>query len=63
MQVRLFRRSDLSPTRTKGVVGQKCRTSGYHCGRQPMKVYQMGVTYLVHDIFERIGTVNGEADE
>jgi hypothetical protein len=30
MQVRLLRRSDLSPTRIIGVVGQKCRTSGYH---------------------------------
>ena len=31
MQVRLLRRSDLRPTRISGVVGQKWRTSGYHC--------------------------------
>jgi hypothetical protein len=32
MQVRLFLRSDLRPQRMIGVVGQKWRTSGYHCG-------------------------------
>lgn len=32
MQVRFERRSDLRPTRIRGVEGQKCRTSGYHCG-------------------------------
>jgi hypothetical protein len=32
MQVRLFLRSDLRPQRMMGVVGQKWRTSGYHCG-------------------------------
>lgn len=31
MQARFVRRSDLRPTRMSGVVGQKCRTSGYHC--------------------------------
>lgn len=31
MHVRLVRRSDFRPTRMMGVVGQKCRTSGYHC--------------------------------
>ena len=31
MQVFLVRRSDLSPTKIIGVVGQKCKTSGYHC--------------------------------
>jgi hypothetical protein len=31
MQVRLFLRSDLRPQRMMGVVGQKWRTSGYHC--------------------------------
>ena len=31
MQVFLVRRSDLRPTRIMGVVGQKCKTSGYHC--------------------------------
>ena len=30
MQVRFWRRSDFRPTRMRGVVGQKCRTSGYH---------------------------------
>jgi hypothetical protein len=30
MQVLLVRRSDFRPTRIIGVVGQKCRTSGYH---------------------------------
>ena len=34
MQVRLLRRSDFKPTRIRGVVGQKCRTSGYHYYRQ-----------------------------
>ena len=31
IQVRLLRRSDLRPRSMMGVVGQKCRTSGYHC--------------------------------
>ncbi len=31
MQVRLVRRSDFRPMRMRGVVGQKWRTSGYHC--------------------------------
>lgn len=31
MQVLLLRRSDLRPQRIMGVVGQKWRTSGYHC--------------------------------
>ncbi len=31
MHVRLPRRSDLRPQRMMGVVGQKWRTSGYHC--------------------------------
>lgn len=31
MQFRLPRRSDFKPTRIIGVVGQKWRTSGYHC--------------------------------
>ena len=31
MQARLVRKSDFRPTRIRGVVGQKCRTSGYHC--------------------------------
>lgn len=30
MHVRLLRKSDFNPTRMIGVVGQKCRTSGYH---------------------------------
>lgn len=30
IQVRLLRKSDFKPTRIMGVVGQKCRTSGYH---------------------------------
>jgi hypothetical protein len=30
MHVLLERRSDFRPTRTRGVVGQKWRTSGYH---------------------------------
>jgi len=30
MHVRLVRKSDLRPTRIRGVVGQKWRTSGYH---------------------------------
>lgn len=25
-----MRKSDLSPTKIRGVVGQKCKTSGYH---------------------------------
>lgn len=32
MQARFVRRSDFRPTRIRGVVGQKCRTSGYHWG-------------------------------
>lgn len=39
MHTRLVRRSDLSPTRMSGVVGQKWRTSGYHymiCDQQMM---------------------------
>lgn len=34
MQVRFERRSDFRPQRIIGVVGQKWRTSGYHCGNQ-----------------------------
>ena len=40
MHVRLCRRSDLRPQRMIGVVGQKWRTSGYHC-RQVSKVGQI----------------------
>lgn len=53
MQVLLVRRSDLRPTRTSGVYGQKWRTSGYHC-REPLEMNRrrLGIeTYLVHDIF------------
>jgi hypothetical protein len=32
IQVRFVRRSDLRPTRIRGVSGQKWRTSGYHYG-------------------------------
>lgn len=34
MQVRLERRSDFRPQRIMGVVGQKWRTSGYHCRKR-----------------------------
>lgn len=39
MQVGLSRRSDFSPRRMTGVVGQKWRTSGYHC--LPLAAYQL----------------------
>ena len=55
MHVRLFRRSDLSPTRTKGVVGQKCRTSGYHCSRQPMKVIRWELRTLSMTFSSELG--------
>jgi hypothetical protein len=48
-----------------GVVGQKWRTSGYHwvCVNLIVSVSEKEIAYLVHDIFERIGTVDGEANE
>ena len=44
MQARLVRRSDLSPTRMRGVVGQKWRTSGYHC---MLKSDEFAVVWLI----------------
>lgn len=52
MQVRLLRRSDLRPTRTSGVFGQKCRTSGYHCDGLDVFEKVRHTAYLVHDILE-----------
>ena len=48
----------------RGVVGQKWRTSGYHFGRlaEAVERAQRGA-YLVHDVLERVGAVNGETDE
>lgn len=48
-----------------GVVGQKWRTSGYHCIHvsEPMGVRRIKLAYLVHNIFKRVGAVDGEADE
>jgi hypothetical protein len=45
-----------------GVVGQKWRTSGYHC-ECVSRVYlvENGKMYLVEDVFERVGTIDGEA--
>ena len=63
MHVRLFRRSDLRPTKTRGVVGQKCRTSGYHCGGQSRYSYGERKSYLVHDVLERVGAIDSKADE
>ena len=49
-----------------GVVGQKWRTSGYHCvcvSRSAQVSRRDDVAYLVHNIFKRVGTVDGEANE
>lgn len=65
MQVRFVRRSDLRPQRMMGVVGQKWRTSGYHCDAlvsMASKASTLG-TNLIEDVLERIRTVNGEAHE
>lgn len=64
----LERRSDFKPTRIRGVVGQKWRTSGYHwtiCQHGSFSLAGLLVmrSDLVHDIFQRIGTVNCETDE
>ena len=52
MQDRLLRRSDLRPTRIRGVVGQKWRTSGYHCShvshidrRRPTQLHTLSMTF------------------
>lgn len=52
----------------RGVVGQKWSTSGYHCGGDGgVRGWAWGGGegggYLVHDVFEGVGTVDGEADE
>jgi hypothetical protein len=47
-----------------GVVGQKWRTSGYHCECvSGVYLIESAHAYLVEDVFERVGTVDGEADE
>jgi hypothetical protein len=61
MQARLVRRSDLRPTRIRGVVGQKWRTSGYHYVESVQSLCSvMYSTYLVHNIFQRIRAIDGE---
>lgn len=52
----------------RGVVGQKWRTSGYHCKESVLADYdrnglgKLGPwVYLVHDVLEGIGAVDGEA--
>ena len=64
MQVRFVRRSDLRPQRMMGVVGQKWRTSGYHCDVLEW-IIKPGIweTHLVEDVLKRVRTVNGEAHE
>lgn len=46
-----------------GVVGQKCRTSGYHwkCVREFATVGHEEVSYLVKHVFQRVRTVNRKA--
>ena len=63
-------RSDFRPTRIRGVVGQKWRTSGYHClGYVSMRVDARDFggagsgAYLVHHVLERVGAIYGEANE
>ena len=64
MHVRLCRRSDLSPRRMIGVVGQKWRTSGYHLARsESLPNEAWSDAYLFHDILERVGAIDGEANE
>jgi hypothetical protein len=51
MHVRLLRRSDLRPTRMRGVVGQKWRTSGYHFAFVSLFLFDVeSIAHLVHDI-------------
>lgn len=63
--MRLCRRSDFRPQRIMGVVGQKCRTSGYHWKSisQHAKPCRCRTAYLVEHILERIGAVDREAYE
>lgn len=65
MQVRLLRRSDLRPQRIMGVVGQKWRTSGYHCSHSQYALkYGIGEeAYLVQHVLERVRAVDSEAHE
>lgn len=54
----------MRPQRMMGVVGQKWRTSGYHCeGVSGACLRENAKAYLVEDVFERVGTVDGEAHE
>lgn len=52
-----------------GVLGQKCRTSGYHWKTSQcvmalsLRAKRHGMSYLVHDVLERVGAVNCEANE
>lgn len=54
IHVRLLRRSDLRPQRIMGVVGQKWRTSGYHCGcvRDEVIVEDWHMSYLIKHVFQ-----------
>lgn len=61
--MRFERRSDFNPTRTSGVLGQKWRTSGYHYGLSAVFLHAAGAAYLIHDILQGVGTIDGEANE
>ena len=63
MHVLFVRRSDLRPTRMRGVYGQKWRTSGYHCTCQLSRSYESVNHYLIHYVFEWVWAVDREADE
>jgi hypothetical protein len=50
----------------RGVVGQKWRTSGYHWRRVLANLSErraVPATYLVHNVLEGVGAVDGKADK
>lgn len=48
----------------RGVVGQKWRTSGYHWYMISLSSFdEITINYLVHDVFQGIGTIDGETNK
>lgn len=65
MHVLLVRRSDFNPTRIIGVVGQKCKTSGYHWNRLAVlsQTRLLGLAYLVHNVLQRRRAINRKTNK
>ena len=54
----------MQPTRMMGRPWQKCRTSEIHCALSATSVrLVIAWSYLLLDVVERVGRVDGEADE